>query len=357
MIDWLTMVVPCKHQVPIDGGKVLCVDANGELSWESKKKRRVEGSFGGSIGVASADHEGPDPCTHLWIDGNPAKWFQGHNLWGTDDLHGLAVATIEALVEQLGLTPTDEDRAAWAAGRIRLTRVDCTESFHLGSLGEVLAWLRAAEQTAHLSHRGRGQLTKGSTLYFGKHSRRWSLKLYAKGQEIRAKGHEQDAVLSLPSAVEWANRTLRVELVLRGMELKRLGRDLVSAWMPQEGTDWVTGDGVTLELLRTRLQGMTMTTTAKLSADVLDSMRPALRTVYLSWEAGADLRAILPRNTFYRHRKALLPHGIDIATVLPRDVSNVVPLFKTLEAVPAPVPDWAIGTPLYFEPPRLRVVG
>lgn len=65
-----------------------------------------------------------------------------------------------------------------------------------------------------------------------------------------------------------------------------------------------------------------MTTTAKLSADVLDSMRPALRTVYLSWEAGADLRAILPRNTFYRHRNALLPHGIDIATLVPKEVST-----------------------------------
>lgn len=357
MIDWLTMVVPCKHQTPIDGGKVLCVDANGELSWESKKKRRVEGSFGGSIGVATAEHEGPDPCTHLWIDGNPAKWFQGHNLWGTDDLHGLALATVTHLVDVLGLTPTEADRAAWRAGCIRLTRVDCTESFHLGSLGEVLAWLRAAEQTAHLSHRGRGQLKKGSTLYFGKNSRRWSLKLYSKGQEIRAKGHGQDAVLSLPSAVEWANRTLRVELVLRGMELKRLGRDLVSAWMPQEGTDWVTGEGVTLELLRDRLGGMTMTTTAKLSADVLDSLRPPLRLAVKAWEAGDDLRSTLPRPTFYKYRKELLPHGIDIATLLPREVSNVVPLFKTLEAVPAPVPDWAVGTPLYFEPPRRLRVG
>ena len=234
MIDWLTMVVPCKHPTPIDGGKVLCVDADGELSWESKKKRRVEGSFGGSIGVATAAHEGPDPCTHLWIDGNPAKWFQGHNLWGTDDLHGLAVATIEALVEQLGLTPTDEDRAAWAEGRIRLTRVDCTESFHLRSRAEVLAWLRSAEQTAHLSHRGRGQLVKGSTLYFGKNSRRWSLKLYSKGQEIRAKGHGQDAVLALPHAVEWADKTLRAELTLRGMELQRLNLAYVGQWSDKD---------------------------------------------------------------------------------------------------------------------------
>jgi II/X family phage/plasmid replication protein len=102
---------------------------------------------------------------------------------------------------------------------------------------------------------------------------------------------------------------------------------------------------------------MTMTTTAKLSADVLDSLFPAQRTAFAAWEAGNDLRTMMPTRSFYRLRAKLLPHGIDIATVLPREVSNVVPLFKTLEAVPAAVPDWAVGTPLYFEPPRRLRVG
>ncbi|WP_223930817.1 phage/plasmid replication domain-containing protein, partial [Aeromonas caviae] len=30
----------------------------------------------------------------------------------------------------------------------------------------------------------------GSTLYYGKHSRRWSLKFYSKGEELSAKGHQ-----------------------------------------------------------------------------------------------------------------------------------------------------------------------
>ena len=96
-----------------------------------------------------------------------------------------------------------------------------------------------------------------------------------------------------------------------------------------------------------------MTTTSRLSAEVLDSLKPTLRMVYDSWEAGSDLRAILPKPTFYRHRATLLPHGIDIATLVPREVSNVVPLFKVLEAVPVSIPDWAEGTPLYFEPRRI----
>ncbi|WP_042761389.1 phage/plasmid replication protein, II/X family, partial [Xanthomonas citri] len=187
----------------------------------------------------------------------------------------------------------------------------------------------------------------------GKNSRRWSLKLYSKGQEIRAKGHGQDAVLALPHAVEWADKTLRAELTLRGMELQRLNLAYVGQWSDKDSP----GEGVTLELLRSRLEGMTMTTTANLPADVLDSMRPALRMAYQSWESGSDLRAILPKPTFYKFRKELLVHGIDIATVVPKEVSNVVPLFKTLEAVPAAIPDWAVGTNLYYEPRRLRVVG
>lgn len=96
-----------------------------------------------------------------------------------------------------------------------------------------------------------------------------------------------------------------------------------------------------------------MTTTSRLSAEVLDSLKPSVRMAYQSWEAGCDLREVLPARTFYRHRATLLPHGVDIATLVPREVSNVVPLFKVLEAVPVSIPDWAEGTPLYFEPRRI----
>lgn len=344
------MVIPCRHKTPINGGYVLSIDQEGQLSWECKKRASVEGSFSSTVQVRTAEHESGEQCTHLEISGNPVKWFQGHNLWGTDDLHGLVMETIYALISHLPLNPTQSDREAWDAGNIKLTRIDCTVSFHLPSQAHVLAWLRAAEQTAHLSHRGRGQLLKGSTLYFGKNSRRWSLKLYSKGQEIKAKGHGQDSILGLPEAMKWAEKTLRAELTLRGMELLRLNMAKVRDWASLEES----AESVTLELLRSRLEGMTMTVKAALPADVMDSLRPALRMAYQSWKSGEDLRLILPKPTFYKYRKELLQHGIDIATLVPKEVSNVVPLFKTLEAVPVGVPDWAMGTPLFFEPRKLR---
>lgn len=346
MIDWLSMIVPCTHAEPISGGHVLSIKPGGEVDWQCVKRTTVEGSFSTGLQVRTANHT-QHPCSHLEISGNPVKFFQGHNLWGTDDLVALSVATAEAVASLLGLTPSALDVEQWHAGAIQLTRVDVTQSFHLESKAQVLAWLRAAEQTAHLSHRGRGQLVKGSTLYFGKSSRRWSLKLYSKGQEIKAKGHGQDAILSLPAAVAWADKTLRAELTLRSMELKRQSLNYAANWVDD------VPSAVTATLLRDRFGGMTMTTTAHLSADVLESLRPALRMAYQSWEAGSDLRAILPKPTFYKYRSELLPHGVDIATLVPREVSNVVPLFKALEAVPVDVPDWAEGTPLYFEPRRI----
>jgi II/X family phage/plasmid replication protein len=261
----------------------------------------------------------------------------------------LAVATCYAIADVLHLPVHADDAASWAAGAIRLTCVDATESFHLGTRAEVLAFLRSAEQTAHLAHRGRGQLVKGSTLYFGKNSRRSSLKLYAKGPEIERKGHRQEIILSLPSAKAWADRTLRAELRLHSMELRRIGLDHVCDWFASDGLP----SAVTSELLRDVFEGMTMTTTAHLSPEVLESLRPALRAAVAAWEAGHDLRSMFSKSGFYKFRAELLPHGIDIATLMPKEVSNVVPLYRVLEAKPAQVPDWAYGTPLYFEPRRV----
>ena len=346
MIDWLSIVAPLRHPSPVSGGHVLSIKPTGEVDWQCSKRTTVEGSYSTGLQVRTATHTA-EPCSHVEISGNPVKFFQGHNLWGTDDAAALAVATLHRVAEILGIEVHPDDAAAWSAGAYQFTRVDVTQSFHLDNLAQVLAWLRSAEQTAHLSHRGRGQLVKGSTLYFGKQSRRWSLKLYAKGQEIRAKGHGQDSILQLPAAVAWADRTLRAELTLRSMELKRQQLSQGSDWMHHDGVP----SAVTAQLLRDRFGGMTMTTTTRLDAETRDSLKPALRAALAAWEAGNDLRDIYPRPTFYRHRAALLPHGIDIATKLPTEaVSNVVPLFKSLEAVPVGVPEWAEGTALYFEP-------
>lgn len=349
MIDWISARVRCAHALPINSGEVLSVLPDGTVEWCSQRSLAVAGSFESAIRVRTSRWSA-DPCTEIEISGNPCKFLQGHNLWGSDDLPGLLLALLEALVSHpaLSLSPTPEDRASWRLGHYVLSRVDVTHSFALATRADVLSWLRAAEQTAHLSHRGRGQLVKGSTLYFGQHSRRWSLKLYSKGQEIESNEKHQPALRDLPHARAWADSILRAELVIRSLELKRLKLDTGAAWLPLDGVPFAP-----VELLTERLGGLTMTTIKTVSAQLLDSLRPALRVAVQAWETGADLRVSLPHRTFYKYRAELLPLGIDIATLRPREGANVIPMVRVLEAVPVGVPGWAQGTPLYFEPRRV----
>lgn len=352
MIDWVTFVIPCTHVEPIHDGCFQRVDGSGEVEWSSARRLALTGSFDSAVTVRTAAWEGDR--THLEVSGNLVKFLQGHNLWGSDDLPALVFEFMHWLARTHGLTdapmisPTASDIASWRSGDYSITRVDVTDSFALANRAEVLSWLRNAEQTAHLSHRGRGQLVKGTTLYFGKSSRRWSLKLYSKAQEIEEQPQHQPALAELPHARAWAEPILRVELTLRSMELVRLGLRL--------GSDWITVDGVPFEplhLLRERLGNMTMTTSATLPAEVRETLTTSQRLAYSAWLAGEDLRAVLSNGAFYNLRNKLLPHGIDVATAQPKEATNVVPLIRILEAKPAPIPDWAEGTALYFEPRRL----
>jgi II/X family phage/plasmid replication protein len=88
----------------------------------------------------------------------------------------------------------------------------------------------------------------------------------------------------------------------------------------------------------------------------LDALPARLKAVYQLWKEGHDLRELYPPRTFYRYRKELLAQGIDIAVKQARreDPSNVIPLKVVLVAKPATIPDWAMGTSLYFNP-SLRV--
>ena len=351
MIDWLTFVAPCAHVEAIDGGKFMSISAAGEVEFCTSKFRSVAGSHDCKVRVRTARHM-PGECAYIHVDGNPAKFLQGHNLWGSDDVPGLVCAMLEKLVsiDALGLIPTSADRTSWSAGRATLTRVDVTESFDVGSQAACIAWLEAAYHSACMPFRGRA-VRNGSTLYFGKKSRRWSLKLYSKGQEINVPGHEQPAIEQLPAARAWAERVLRAELTLRSLELKRRGLATAEDWF---GFDPVSSE-VTAELLRPALGSMTMTTNATLPPDVFDSLSAAQRTAFCAWQAGHDLRELMSRAGFYRLRSRLLPHGIDLACLRSSEVNNVVPLLRVIEAVPMAAPAWAEGTPLMFEPRRLRV--
>lgn len=83
----------------------------------------------------------------------------------------------------------------------------------------------------------------------------------------------------------------------------------------------------------------------------LEGLPARLIAVYKLWKEGEDLRALYPKASFYRYRSEFLKQGIDIAIRQPSKPENVIPLIRVLQPQAiSQVPEWAVGTPLYFEP-------
>lgn len=347
MIDWLTLRVFCN--APVEAGRVVSFTPSGEIEWNAPKALHMEGSHSETVRVRRAGlpivKGSPNaPLTCLEISGNPAKWFQGHNLFGTDDLPGLSRAFVRAVVARLGYTLTPQEQSDIDAGLIQLLRIDTTQSWNLGTLPRALSAARALADGSHFNYLGRGSMTETGTVYWKKKSRHVAGKAYCKGQELRS--HKLPSELSRrDDLVALAQGLLRVEFTFRRMALVFRGLDTIAAW----DTLGATPEGLHADLMST----LTISD-AGLPDDDLEQLPTRLRAPYVCWKEGEDLRTIYSRATFYRYRKALLPFGIDLASQQPakRDKSNVVPLRVTLVGQPLTVPDWAVGTALYFDPRR-----
>lgn len=350
MIDWLTFVAPLAHVSgelgPFYAGEVMATKPDPThpdgfcLDWSIWKRKSFEGSYSSVIQIQSTNDEEGRPA--IWVSGNPAKWFQGHNIFGSFDLAGLVLEMLHRVCASIGLLPSADDLALWDAGCIKLTRVDVTRSYSLGTLPRVRNALRSLDSTANLKHRGRGHF-KGDSLTFGKGSRRWSLTLYAKGAEIEVKGHQMPTELAATQLPALAQGLLRAEVRMLSLQLVQEQLEYVHAW----------GDNAGSELHSRLLSGLQIAEASMLDAQVLDGLSGRQLLAYQAWKDGHDLRATLSRPTFYRYRSELLKHGIDIAVKQERngpESSNVVPLRVVLHAEAANVPEWAVGTPLYFEP-------
>ncbi len=79
MIDWVTRHSPLPS-LRDNGGRIASISPDGEIEWQVEKKQQVSGSHESNISIKS------NGASHLYFDGNPSKWLQGHNLFGSNNL-------------------------------------------------------------------------------------------------------------------------------------------------------------------------------------------------------------------------------------------------------------------------------
>ena len=342
MIDWVDFVAPLVHDEgqgsPFYAGEVMSTTAAGELDWGIFKRMQMLGSYSTTVQVRSARMA--DGRQAVRVSGNLVKWFQGHNIFGTNDLRGLVLESLSKVMAIGKLSPTISELQNWVSGDVELLRVDCTESADFGNEKRVLNALRSLDQSANLKFRGRGQFN-GHSLLFGKGSRNWSLTLYSKGTELSK--HKLPLELLDTPLRGFADGLLRMEFRLLSMHLKKLGLSKLWAWCENTASS----------VHQMMLQNLQISDATMLDSDIIESLPTRYKLIYQSWLDGHDLRTILTRPTFYRHRKSLLAYGIDISIKQDRkeaESSNVVPIRVVLVGKPVTVPEWALNTPLYFQP-------
>ena len=342
MIDWVDFVAPLVHDEgqgsPFYAGEVMSTTAAGELDWGIFKRMQMLGSYSATVQVRSARMA--DGRQAVRVSGNLVKWFQGHNIFGTNDLRGLVLESLSKVLEIGKIGVSISELQAWVAGDIELMRVDVTESADFGNEKRVLNALRSLDQSANLKFRGRGEFN-GHSLLFGKGSRNWSFTLYAKGPELRK--HKLPSELLDTPLLGFADGLLRMEFRLLSMHLKKLGLGKLWAWC----------DNTASTVHQIMLQNLQISDATMIDSDVLESLPTRYKLIYQSWLDGHDLRTILTRPTFYRHRKSLLVYGVDISIKQDRheaQASNVVPIRVVLVGKPVTVPQWAYNSPLYYQP-------
>ena len=338
MFDWVTVRFPLTGAGEINGGRMVSIDALGEVEYETEKRLLVEGSHSARVSVRGGGDE-------LQVSGNPSKFLQGHNLFGPSDLAPLLYCFFVALADKLGVVPSLSDLNSWRKGHCSLSRLDITRMIDCGDDETVTRVLAAVGQVAKKKYQ-KGSAYDAETVYVGHGSRFLQLKLYHKSVELRRRGHtlpDSLAPIWHQKLLDFAAGKLRVEA------------QIGSKWFhrnPITRRAGIWDESLAASMLDSQLEALEVSDTMRLPDEVIEGLPPKLVPIYDAWRAGRDLRATYSKPTFYRYRKQLLPYGIDIGQVQLRAVETEgryiagFPIRDFLKRPGAGVPEWAVGTDL-----------
>lgn len=341
MIDWQRFRIDFLHD-PIPSGRVLSIDHDGTMEWESPKRLSIRGSYESSCQIRSQGGNGRGQATQLYVDVNPSKFIQGHNVFGIENNLILAEEVIRKICFSVPLLPKDFAIKKARAGDFEQLGIHIARSFDAGSLAAAHS-IQDALALKSRSRSGRCQSRAGTNYWnLSKRKTRWLAKSYLKGEEIksRIKGHKLPEGLTNIGLEEFANNLIRIEFEIYKQEF--IEREI----------PLIYGHQFTEQIIDTLYQEywerIEMSAQASIASHELESLTRSIRSTYLMWKEGLQVRANMSRPTFYRHRSELLSFGIDIAIPNDYQSSNVIPLIRIIEAKPISTPAWAYEKGLIF---------
>lgn len=327
--DWVSIYQ--RHFTPVkkfSAGAIITVDEHGEIVSMVLKRERFEGSHESAVMLRSDGET-------VWFDGNVSKFNRKDNVFGFTFAECLR--RINEICDMVGLPHFTEGERylsnvngnpgmRWTGAKV--TRLDITENFATGSRDNASHFMRFLQEQ-QASRLKTGTYGDEETVDYGRGSRHVYFKLYNKAKEIR-----RHALKTKNADDEYLNRLadwcddvglVRAELTLKARKLRDIGCDYLGGFnMKHAEQEFVDKCGVF-----TRADAQ-VDDLPKLPASVLGTLR--------MWENGDDVSGKLSRATFYRHRSALLPHGVDIA--IKSSTTRLKMRTRVIKLGPVAIPSW-----------------
>lgn len=298
--DWITGCHRLREPTKaFEAGRVMKVDRDGVLEWEKLDWEQVKCASSDTSVRFQLDGE------RLRFSGNFGRFGHKSNIEGIGvvDVVSRIPSLLEPILDDIdwsmfGTVVKEDSAMEWGT---RLSRVDLACNYQVSDFA---GWCR------QLMMRSIGRKRPQAGRYgpmWGYHAKRanwWRAKVYDKASEAEGRqGPVPGATLA------------RFEVQLGGEFLKREGLTTVKAWKAES-----EGKGMA-EIIYGRFAAELMREQASVEDWTVIPSR--LRQWAILWRDGEAVRSQMTRATFYRVRKQLLEHGIDIATD-----SNVAALSK-----------------------------
>lgn len=324
-VDWVSMRQSHTQELPIvSAGVVWSADEAGQVQWRTVKAKQVEGSHETSVQIRCDGHT-------VSFSGNVSRFGRPDNLFGFD--LDECINIINGIVGSLGLPPFTAGEKfyrnvrtqhgfvlvpAWTGASI--TRIDLTSNFETGSMANARAymeWLASQQGSARIKVGTHGD---GETVDWGRGSRALYAKAYLKYFEL-LRHNGPRPIIDHCEAVG----LVRFEVTFK------------ATWLHNNGCNYL--GGFDMSLLQTAFdERRSVMTRAEHTHDDLAELPNHFRRTARDYLAGDNVAGNLSLATFKRHRKALLPFGIDIA--VKRNVIEFKPRVRVIEVRPAAIPSW-----------------
>lgn len=330
-IDWITVqqVHPQGGIKKVNNGHVFAVDEDGLIEWEVERDFEFEGSHDSRVKIQS------DGWT-VRLSGNVGRFNRRDNIFGfaLDEVMGKA----NRILESFELPPFTKGEPFLEYGSpfskftgAFFTRLDLTANFSVGCAENVAPFMQhlAAQSVSRMRT---GAFPDGYTVDYGRGSKYWYAKAYAKFHQLISR--QQKKRLPLQEILDFVGRVGMV----------RFETTLKSRFLMQNGLRyWGAIDMSKLnQIFSEKAEVIRREKAAYESLDQMFEQLPAeLLGTALAWKMDKDLPRMMSRATYYRHRRRLMQEfGIDISQ--PCRVVELATRVKVREitVMPMVAPDW-----------------